>query len=200
LISVGEADLDLLRASTQMRKSCANLTGRPADRAEADAEWNQRLNERSAPSPGLGYWLGWIDGEFVGWWGLGACPWDDTTSNLGYRLRRSYWGMGLATEGSRALLRHGLEAAGLDLVWASTTQRNTASQRVLENLGMRYVGIRFDQGQYEVRNAEAAPPSVAAVQDRSRMSTPDGIRTRATALRGRRARPLHNGGLKRSKL
>ena len=25
--------------------------------------------------------------------------------------------------------------------------------------------------------------------------SPDGIRTRATALRGRRARPLHNGGL-----
>ena len=27
------------------------------------------------------------------------------------------------------------------------------------------------------------------------MSSPDGIRTRATALRGRRARPLHNGAL-----
>ncbi|MDF2748085.1 MAG: hypothetical protein K0S98_2372 [Propionibacteriaceae bacterium] len=26
-------------------------------------------------------------------------------------------------------------------------------------------------------------------------SSPDGIRTRATALRGRRARPLHNGAL-----
>jgi hypothetical protein len=28
-------------------------------------------------------------------------------------------------------------------------------------------------------------------------SSPDGIRTRATALRGRRARPLHNGALAR---
>ena len=27
------------------------------------------------------------------------------------------------------------------------------------------------------------------------MGSPDGIRTRATALRGRRARPLHNGAL-----
>ena len=26
--------------------------------------------------------------------------------------------------------------------------------------------------------------------------SPDGIRTRATALRGRRARPLHNGALR----
>jgi hypothetical protein len=31
-------------------------------------------------------------------------------------------------------------------------------------------------------------------------SSPDGIRTRATALRGRRARPLHNGALARPNL
>lgn len=127
-----------------------NVTDRPADRAETDAEWNQRLNERSASSQGLGYWLGRMDGEFVGWWGLGACSWDVTTANLGYRLRRSYWGMGLATEGSTDLLTHGFEAVGLSSVWASTTQRNTASQRVLKKLGMRYVGIRFHQSQYEV--------------------------------------------------
>ena len=34
-------------------------------------------------------------------------------------------------------------------------------------------------------------------RNRSLRSSPDGIRTRATALRGRRARPLHNGALAR---
>ena len=37
-------------------------------------------------------------------------------------------------------------------------------------------------------------PSVSAGQDPFSTGTPDRIRTGATALRGRRARPLHNGG------
>ena len=43
-------------------------------------------------------------------------------------------------------------------------------------------------------------PAFPLVRTAFRLSTPDRIRTGATALRGRRARPLHNGGLKRSKL
>ena len=38
-------------------------------------------------------------------------------------------------------------------------------------------------------------PAFLLVRTPFRICTPDGIRTRATALRGRRARPLHNGGL-----
>lgn len=43
------------------------------------------------------------------------------------------------------------------------------------------------------------PWSAVMMQKRSfcreQHGSPDGIRTRATALRGRRARPLHNGAL-----
>ena len=38
-------------------------------------------------------------------------------------------------------------------------------------------------------------PTIPQVRTLCGRRTPDGIRTRATALRGRRARPLHNGGL-----
>ena len=41
---------------------------------------------------------------------------------------------------------------------------------------------------------------IPAGQAAFRLSTPDRIRTGATALRGRRARPLHNGGVKRTEL
>ncbi len=44
-------------------------------------------------------------------------------------------------------------------------------------------------------NAEGPLPASPQVRTSSHKRTPDGIRTRATALRGRRARPLHNGGL-----
>jgi integrase len=41
---------------------------------------------------------------------------------------------------------------------------------------------------------EGPPPAFPLVRAPFRTSTPDRIRTGATALRGRRARPLHNGG------
>src|SRR6476619_2279791 len=44
----------------------------------------------------------------------------------------------------------------------------------------------------------AARPQGYRAAGSCRWCTPDGIRTRATALRGRRARPLHNGGLFRA--
>lgn len=108
------------------------------------------MQERPDRQRGLGYWVSRISGEFIGWWGLGACSWDGTTASLGYRLRAPHWGKGLATEGSRALLEHGFEAVGLSSVWASTTRHNTVSQRVLAKLGMHYLGIRLDQSQYEI--------------------------------------------------
>ena len=81
------------------------------------------------------------------------CDWDATTANLGYRLRPEWWGLGLATEGCLALLQHGLDDVGLDSVWASTTAHNEASQRVLTKLGMTYVGVEYDQCQYEISGA-----------------------------------------------
>ena len=47
---------------------------------------------------------------------------------------------------------------------------------------------------FEPHNAEETPSSVSAGQSPFRSGTPDRIRTGATAVRGRRARPLHNGG------
>jgi RimJ/RimL family protein N-acetyltransferase len=154
LTPVGEDDLHLMRALNADEEVMRNLTGRPAGREETDAEWSQRLRDRSDRQRGLGYWAGRITGDFVGWWDLGACSWDENTANLGYRLRAPYWGNGLATDGSRALLTHAFEVVGLTSVWASTTQYNGASQRVLTKLGMRYLGIRFDQCQYEISAGE----------------------------------------------
>ncbi len=47
----------------------------------------------------------------------------------------------------------------------------------------------------EPRDGEGLLTRVSAVQETLHHRSPDGIRTRATALRGRRARPLHNGAV-----
>ena len=88
---------------------------------------------------GIGAWVGYEDGSFVGWWTLQRDPDDDATAELGYRLRRDAWGRGLATEGSRALLDHAFRTLALPRVWAQTMAVNAGSRAVMARLGMRHV-------------------------------------------------------------
>ncbi len=62
-------------------------------------------------------------------------------AELGYALGRRWWGRGLATEASRAMLGHGFGALGLEEINAHAMLRNPASSRVLAKLGMRSVGV-----------------------------------------------------------
>jgi RimJ/RimL family protein N-acetyltransferase len=55
---------------------------------------------------------------------------------VGYRLARSFWGKGYATEAGRALVRHGFEKMRLPQIVAIADVRNTASNRVIEKLGL----------------------------------------------------------------
>jgi RimJ/RimL family protein N-acetyltransferase len=56
---------------------------------------------------------------------------------VGWRLARSTWGRGLATEAGRASVRHGFGALGLRSVVCIVDPRNVASLRVAAKLGMR---------------------------------------------------------------
>lgn len=150
LTPVHPKDLGLFHSLNADELVMRHITGHAASGEETNAEWSQRLGERSDVARGLGYWTGWYDGAFAGWWGLGACSWDQNTANLGYRLTPPYWGRGLATEGCHALLLHAFTAVGLHSVWASTTEANGASQRVLAKLAMHYLGIEYNQCQYKV--------------------------------------------------
>ena len=56
---------------------------------------------------------------------------------LGFRIVRAAWGRGLATEGSRALIRQAFERLGARRVVAETMVVHAASRRVMEKAGMR---------------------------------------------------------------
>jgi RimJ/RimL family protein N-acetyltransferase len=91
---------------------------------------------------GYGFWAAVekATGRFVGWFHFrpaeAAHP-DEV--ELGYRLRRSAWGQGYATEGSRALIQKGFAELGVRRVMASTMVVNVASRRVMEKAGLRFV-------------------------------------------------------------
>lgn len=116
--------------------------GRPTPRDEVESEILPAFLGHYRRFGGFGFWAAVekATGRFVGWFHLrpgdGAPPGE---VELGYRLRRSAWGKGYATEGSRALVDKGFADLGARRVVASTMVVNAASRRVLEKAGLRYV-------------------------------------------------------------
>ncbi len=92
---------------------------------------------------GLGFWCGFVDEDFVGWWILQPPERPDQgpvqgQAELGYRLLRRYWRQGLASEGSRELIRHGFADLGLQRIFAETMAVNTPSRATMTSVGLRY--------------------------------------------------------------
>ncbi len=119
------------------------LSGGPATPREViEGEVLPRFLASYERAEGYGFWaaIEKTSGAFVGWFGFN--PHDEVGAgevSLGYRLRRSAWGQGYATEGARALIRKGFEELGARWVFATTYEYNMASRRVMERLGMRHV-------------------------------------------------------------
>ena len=61
--------------------------------------------------------------------------------DIGYAFLPRAWGQGYAREAAAAVLAHGHSALALPRILAITDPENTASIRLLEDLGMRFVEI-----------------------------------------------------------
>jgi RimJ/RimL family protein N-acetyltransferase len=116
--------------------------GAPTPRDMIECEILPRFLASYERFPGYGTWAATLksSGDFLGWFGFRPAS-EEAPSNvsLGYRLRRSAWGKGYATEGSRALIRKGFTALGAERVYATTYEDNLASRRVMEKVGMKLV-------------------------------------------------------------
>jgi RimJ/RimL family protein N-acetyltransferase len=107
---------------------------------------------------GFGFWAAVeiATGQFLGWFHFRLplkngpdtpAGWDeDGVAELGYRLRRSVWGKGYATEGSRALIDKGFADLGVRRIVAETLAGNAASRRVLEKSGLSQVATSASPG------------------------------------------------------
>jgi RimJ/RimL family protein N-acetyltransferase len=138
LVPLAEGHLDYeveLDSDPEVMRYLGNGTART--RAEVQRHHSERLAE-AEQVPGLGFWIGFHNGEFVGWWILGPRP-IEGEAELGYRLLRRYWRQGLASEGARELLRHGFEDLRLNRIFAETMAVNEASRATMASVGLRYV-------------------------------------------------------------
>ena len=81
--------------------------------------------------------------EMVGWVGfrLMTEPVNGHVNyyDFGYRLKRSVWNKGIASETGKASLEYGINTLGFKPVHAMTDVGNSASRHVLEKLGFKYV-------------------------------------------------------------
>ena len=62
---------------------------------------------------------------------------DQVVPEIGYMLRKEWWGKGFATEAARALRDYGFENLGFNLVISLIRPINTPSQAVARRSGMR---------------------------------------------------------------
>jgi RimJ/RimL family protein N-acetyltransferase len=114
----------------------------PMSRAASD-EFADRI-ERHIGEHGWGLWAVEIkDADpFVGFIGLWPVGFDllrrREPVEIGWRLARSAWGRGLATEGARAALEVAWNELGLDDVVSFTARTNTRSVAVMERIGMTF--------------------------------------------------------------
>jgi len=119
--------------------------GRPRSREEVEKDHRERL-AMAEEAPGLGFWAGFVDGAFVGWWALEPPRRPDQgpaegQAELGYRLLRRHWRQGLAKEGSRELLRHAFEDLGVARVALRADARNSRSIGAIRRLGAVPEGV-----------------------------------------------------------
>jgi RimJ/RimL family protein N-acetyltransferase len=119
------------------------LSGRASTREEVRADHARRMAS-TRKVDGLGFWVGLVDDEFVGWWTLQPAhgpdqPDDPGVADLGYRLLRCQWRKGLATAGALELVRYGFDDVRLDRIIAQTLSVNVASRAVMERVGLTYV-------------------------------------------------------------
>jgi ribosomal-protein-alanine N-acetyltransferase len=93
-----------------------------------------------------GYGLWAVDYQSQGFIGYIGFNWTEFPADftpcveIGWRLNRHYWGMGLASEGAQACLEYGWNRLNFNEVFSFTSALNLRSERVMQKIGMKKTG------------------------------------------------------------
>jgi RimJ/RimL family protein N-acetyltransferase len=106
---------------------------------------------------GMGYWSVIASSRFIGWVLLTPLDLHGPEIEIGWRLMRSAWGHGYATEAARPILHHALATQKLTRVIADIDPANTASVTVALKLGFQAAGPTLYDGRNVIRYVVERP-------------------------------------------
>ena len=143
--------------------------GRPLSNLETAAFLDR--SRRHWEHWGYGLWAMELleGGRFAGFVGPSHHRWYPAEVELGWRLDRTLWFRGIATEGGAAALEHAFTRLGLERLISIIHRDNLASRRVAEKIGFRpheeesreglpVVVYRAERPVWEAARGQAAPP------------------------------------------
>jgi RimJ/RimL family protein N-acetyltransferase len=116
--ATGWAEASRARQLAELVNGCSSRIngGRPTPRQEIENDVLPTFLDYYERFPGYGFWAAVekSTGRFVGWFHFRPAERAHPDEiELGYRLRKSAWGKGYATEGSRALIQKGFAELGV---------------------------------------------------------------------------------------
>ncbi len=134
-------DLDLFVDLDSDPEVMRYLTGGKPQSREHYEKRIPELLKYISENPGLGLWPTYLKetNEFIGWYILKHLP-DGGEVEIGFRIKKKFWGKGYSTEAGLALLKHGFETVGLNRIAAIVRPDNLASQAVIKKIGLKEEG------------------------------------------------------------
>jgi len=128
-------EMFLLHSDPEVQK----YTGEPVIKSIEEMTRAIQIRSKNYKKFGYGRWATFLKEEmqFVGWAGLAYLPEFDEI-DIGYRFLPKFWGLGIATEVSHAILKYGFDTLKLKRIIAIAMKENKASIKVMEKIGMEF--------------------------------------------------------------
>lgn len=125
-----------------------HITGKPYTIDESKANLTKAMEHQYKHGFSFGTVFEKVSDEFVGQAGLMHLGFDDTQPEIevSYRLASAFWNKGYGTELTHNLLNWGFQHINTGMFIAVLNSENTRSKRVLEKVGMEYMGPALYQG------------------------------------------------------
>jgi len=114
------------------------FSGGPFSSAQISARLDREV--ASDLQDNVQYWPIFLleDSDFAGCCGLRVHKPEEKIYELGFHLRRQYWGRGFSTEAGRAVISYAFSTVGAKALFAGHHPDNIASKRSLMKLGFQY--------------------------------------------------------------
>jgi RimJ/RimL family protein N-acetyltransferase len=116
------------------------------NRAAAESLWERVFSVVYAENR-FYMWAAWTkeNSQYVGSVQLKPRPTKPEEWEIGYILRREFWGKGYATEIAKKLIEFGFNEAKLPQIFGDVADENFASIHVLQKAGMNFERYEYDE-------------------------------------------------------